>query len=484
MPATAGQPGWGVLARSPAFKRLAVLSFGVWLHAADELMVSTITPAMVGEIGGLPYVAWLIALYEVGSIVAGAVAAFAVLRMGLREALALSGLIYAAGCLISGLAPDMAQMLAGRLCQGIGGGAMIAIAFIGVHRIIEPRLTARAYALISLVWGVSAFTGPLVGAGFADGGWWRGAFHLFAIQALAFAVASYLLLARHGEGAPEKQATGSAMAILARVAILSAGIVAIAASGNAANATASVSLLITGVLLLSTFLWLDARAGAARLLPARVHDLRLAQGAAVAVVVLYAMATVSLITFGPILMSNLHGLDALPIGLILLLESAGWSVVAIVIAGLPMRREGAAILTGFLAVTIGVVMLVYAVPSGPVGLIAISALLQGGGMGAAWAFLVRRMTVLTAPAERDRAVSAIPTVQRFGYALGAAIAGIIANASGLDAKLGADALARTGTWIFAVSAIPAVIGLAAVLKFLRFGGGDTAGIPVAPPAKT
>jgi hypothetical protein len=154
-----------------------------------------------------------------------------------------------------------------------------------------------------------------------------------------------------------------------------------------------------------------------------------------------------------------------------------------VIAGLPMRHEGAAILAGFLAVTISAVVLIQAVPSGPVGLIAISALLQGGGMGAAWAFLVRRMTVLTAPAERDRAVSAIPTVQRFGYALGAAIAGIIANASGLDAGLGTDTLVRTGTWIFAISAIPAVVGLAAVLKFLRFGGGDTADIPAVPPAK-
>ena len=155
-----------------------------------------------------------------------------------------------------------------------------------------------------------------------------------------------------------------------------------------------------------------------------------------------------------------------------MLESAGWSVVAIAIAGIPLRREAAAILGGFLMVTIGVLLLIRSIPSGPVALIAVSALLQGGGMGAAWAFLVRRTTVLTAPAERDRAISAIPTVQRFGYALGAAIAGIIANASGIGVELGRAEMATTATRTFAISAIPAILGLAAVISFLRFHEGE------------
>ncbi len=157
---------------------------------------------------------------------------------------------------------------------------------------------------------------------------------------------------------------------------------------------------------------LDGRAGPARLLPSRPYDMRTPQGAVLAVVLLFSIATVALITYGPLLMNRLHGLDALAIGLILLLESAGlvgrcggdcWP-------GAPAR--GGAVFGGFVAVTAGVGLLAVAMPLGPVALIAICALAQGGGMGAAWAFMVRRTTVLTAAEERDRAVSAIPTVQR------------------------------------------------------------------------
>ena len=73
---------WSDLLRSRHFGQVVLVCFGIWLHAADELMVSTISPAMVSDIGGERYVAWLIALYEVGSIVAGALAASMALRLG------------------------------------------------------------------------------------------------------------------------------------------------------------------------------------------------------------------------------------------------------------------------------------------------------------------------------------------------------------------------------------------------------------------
>ena len=46
------EPGWADLYRSGRFGITVLIAFGVWLHAADELMVSTITPAMLADIGG------------------------------------------------------------------------------------------------------------------------------------------------------------------------------------------------------------------------------------------------------------------------------------------------------------------------------------------------------------------------------------------------------------------------------------------------
>ena len=71
---TAGQqPGsWRSCFSGGNLARLFIVCFGVWLHAADSLFVATMMPDIVADIGGARLVAWTVALYEVGSIAAGA----------------------------------------------------------------------------------------------------------------------------------------------------------------------------------------------------------------------------------------------------------------------------------------------------------------------------------------------------------------------------------------------------------------------------
>ncbi|GIL01137.1 MAG: MFS transporter [Alphaproteobacteria bacterium] len=461
---------WSELYSSGHFGRIVLLSFGVWLHAADELMVSTITPAMMAEIGGERFVAWLIALYEVGSIVAGAVSALIVIRLGLRAAMVAAALAYLSGCLVSGFSPSIGPMLAGRLVQGFGGGAMVAIAFIAVHRLMPGRLIARVFAVISMVWGASAFTGPLIGAGFAEAGWWRGAFFLFAAQAAAFAMLVGLRLAEGPAAATEVAiaAAGRSLRLILRVGVLAAGVVAIAAAGIEVETSRSLPLAALGLALLALFLWLEAVAGADRLLPTRPWNALSPHGSVMAALMLLSAATAGLITYGPLLMSRLHGADAVTIGLILLVESIAWSLVAILISGLPRRHETMAIAGGFAAVTLGVAGLVHTMVAGPLWTVALCALLMGGGFGAAWSFVVRRALAVVAPAERERIASAIPTTQRLGYALGAAYVGIIANGVGFADSDAAGVATATAWWIFTLSLVPAGLGLAAVWCFLRW----------------
>ncbi len=53
---------WRALVHSELFGRLALLCFGVWLHAADGLMVATIIPSIIADIGGATLIAWTFAL--------------------------------------------------------------------------------------------------------------------------------------------------------------------------------------------------------------------------------------------------------------------------------------------------------------------------------------------------------------------------------------------------------------------------------------
>jgi MFS family permease len=443
-----------------------IASFGIWLHAADELLVATVMPHAIVDIGGARFIAWTFALYEIGSIVAGASAAFLGLRIGLRKAMSSAALLYAAGCVASAAAPDMAVMLAGRLAQGLGGGALTALSFFTISAFIPPRLMARAMGMLSLVWGLSAFLGPLIGGAFAEIGFWRGSFWSFAVQAVLLAALIRLMLARP---AGRKAEPGADSVPALRLALLSAGVVAIAAAGIDVALARSTALVAAGMVLIWLFLRLDRQAGAGRLLPERPFDLRLRTGAGMIMIVCFSFATIPISVYGPVLMQQIHGASPIVAGYVLALASIGWSVVSILVSGAPESRDARTILVGMAVVVLSVLGLVYAVPAGPLVLLGLFTALLGAGFGLAWTFVLRRMTSIAPAADRERLATVMPTATRFGYAAGAACAGIIANGVGFSATMDPATAASVGTWVFAAMVPAALIGMAAAWIFAREG---------------
>ena len=65
---------WSTLTKEGHLSRVLLLCFGVWLYAADSTLVATVMPVAVEDIGGLPYLSWTYTLYQLGSVVAGAIA--------------------------------------------------------------------------------------------------------------------------------------------------------------------------------------------------------------------------------------------------------------------------------------------------------------------------------------------------------------------------------------------------------------------------
>src|SRR5205085_1674348 len=130
----------------------------------------------------------------VGAILAGASAGRLSELFGLRAATALSGLLTAAGCVLSAAAPDIHAFLLGRLVQGMGTGWISGFSMVAIALLFPERHLARVFAAISGVWGVATLLGPLVGGLYAQAQDWRGVFWLFAGQAAAFSAAALWLL--------------------------------------------------------------------------------------------------------------------------------------------------------------------------------------------------------------------------------------------------------------------------------------------------
>lgn len=458
-----GVLGWGDLVRSGYFARLALICTGVWLHAADALMVATLIPSIIADIGGAELVAWTIALYEIGSIAAGAASALLSLRYGLQRVMTLAALLYAAGCIVSALAPDMPVMLAGRLFQGVGGGGLMALAFVAINRLFPREHMPRVMAVLSILWGASAFSGPLVGGIFAELQIWRGGFWFFAAQALGLSL--WIFLGLRDQSAEETHTEGRIP--VWRLSVLSLGVLAIAAAGIDVSPVRSPLLVLLGLAILALFLRMDSRREGNRLLPLRPLDPRHAVGAALLMIFCFAASTIAISAYGPVLMTILFGTSALLAGYILALSAISWTVAAVVTSGAPERRDRTLILAGMIALTVSIVGFMYAFPNGPLLLIAFFAIIEGAGFGMAWTFVLRRATALASGKDKDRIASAMPTVQRLGYAVGAAYVGIVANAAGFADDTTPEVARAVGYWIFAGTLPLAALGLVAAWVFTR-----------------
>jgi MFS family permease len=385
------------------------------------------------------------------------------MRFGLRAPMSMAAALFGFGCILSAVSPTMPLLLTGRALQGLGGGGLVAMGFVAVGLIFPRRYIARAMAAVSTLWGVSAFAGPLVGGFFVEYATWRWGFAFFACQ--AFALALWIVL-RSDTGTTRSTADAAEFPFK-RLSLLCLAVILVAFGGVEVSILRTVPSVAAGLVCLIGFLWLDERAGDTRLLPRRPFDPWRPAGAALLMILSMSMATIAVTAFGPLLVTAIHGVSALTAGYIVACSSIGWTVMAVLVSGLPERFDRLMIALGMTVVTLSILGFLHAVPNGPVWLIAVFAAMEGGGFGMAWTFILRRTIALADANEVQRVSGAIPTIQRLGYALGAAYVGIVANASGLLSMETAADAAKVARWVF-VSCVPfAAIGLIAMSALVR-----------------
>ncbi len=454
---------WKDILRADYRQSLALVCLSVWLHASMVTAISTMVPNIVGEIGGISLVPWSFALYDIGSIVAGAGSGLLVYRYRLRGPMGIAALLFALGSTACALADAMPVLVAGRLLQGFGGGGLIAVSFVGIGVLFPARLMPRAMAAVSAVWGTSAFLGPLIGALFVQQLSWRLAFWFFAVAAMLLSI--WIRTGVAAEEHPSIPASGHQFPVR-RIAVLSVGVLLIAAGGIEVSAVKTPLLVMAGIMVLVLFLRMDAVRRKDRLLPARPIGFHSSVSAGLTMILCFTMATMAITVYGPLFMVYLHQVSILTAGYIVACTSVGWSLGAVACSGIPASLDTRTILAGMVMLTLSIAGFFYAIATGPVILLALLALLEGAGFGVAWASILRRMLTLADQQDRERVSAAIPTIQRLGYAIGAAWIGIVANAGGLDVDTSRETTQAVTRWVFGACLPMALVGLLAAVRFV------------------
>ena len=456
---------WDELWRSGLLGRFLLICLGVWLHATDTLVTATILPKVVADIGGIDYMSWNLALYECGAILSGAAAAMLCGQIGIKRVMLTGSALYGLGCVIAACAGSMEILLLGRLAQGIGGGLLVTLSYIAIEQSFPQHLWTKLFGIVSAIWGAGSLLGPLIGGVLADAGLWRAVFVCFAIQAAMLYAVGAWRLPKAQSAAPSRHGFPVRQMVLLMLATA-----VIAEASQAPGLALPILLCISGLGLL----YLAARADRLSrnpLLPRTLLAITGPMGAGLFMVFALSVSTTGFAIYGPLLMSILLGKSALFAGYLLAVEAVSWSLATMLITLLPRNWGSLLIRLGTLCIVSGVCGLSFAVPAGALGWIIVSAIAHGAGFGLCWPAIAERIIDLAAVKERTLAAGAASTVQRIGYAVGAAATGIIAHASGLSADLTLPVARQVGFWIFAGFA---PLLLAALVCAWRFSARDRA----------
>ena len=449
----------------------AVLCLGIWLNAVDALVAATVMPSVAKDVGGYAFFAWATAGFMLGSILAGAAAGLLGERVGLKRALAASGLLYGVGCVASALAGSIWLFLAGRLVQGLGAGFVVGLCYVGVRAVFEERLWSQVFASLSGVWGVATLLGPLVGGLFAGAHLWRGVFWLFAVQSGVFALAVQALPRAERPASSERPGLP-----WRQLGVLAAAVLLVAAAGVLHQPVAAVAMVVAGLALLAVTLRLDAKADC-RLLPAEAADLSSWPAQGYAVVLSLSAAAIGFSVYGAGLLQARLGLSPLKAGYVVASESIGWTLTAVLVARAPASWRGALIRAGAVAVTLGLAGCALTLSSAGVWTVSACGVVMGGGFGLSWSFVSQR--ILGGLPEHEGAIgsAAIPMTQILGNAIGSAAAGVLANLLGFSTGFGKAAATHASPILIGAFVPVALIGVAAAWRL----GGERRRPPEPPP---
>jgi MFS family permease len=458
--AAAAPARWRDLVSPALAPRAALVVLGVWLNAADALVTATIMPSVARDLGGAAYYGWAIAFYLTGSILAGASTGQLSHRLGLRPAMIIAALAYAGGCALSAASPTIVIFLLGRVLQGVGAGWLVGFCYVAIGMVFPEALWARMFGATAGVWGVASILGPLVGGLFATAGFWRGAFWLFAVQGVLFALACVFLLPARRDVAELRPLAWRTLAVLAM------SILVIAAADVVGGALAAMALLAVGVVLLVAAMRVNAWPGE-RLLPPEAARPTTVAGAGYAMIFAMELATVVISVYQAAILQSVYGVSPLTAGYVVAVVAVTWTAAAFLVSGQPERRHAAFIVVGAATIVGGCSLMAFAIGRWSLAWVVAAGAIMGAGFGLSWSLATGR--ILRALPETDRAIgsAAVPTTQLIGGAVGAAAAGAAANLLGLAHAFTPARAQAVGPWLFGAFVPISVLGLLAAMRLAR-----------------
>ncbi len=418
----------------------------MFLAALDQTIVATALPTIVGDLGGLSHISWVVTAYLLAQTVVTPLYGKLGDLYGRKIVLQSALVVFLVGSALCGLSTSLDELIAFRALQGLGGGGLMVSAQAAIGDVVPPRERGRYTGLFGAVFGLASVAGPLLGGFLTSDLSWR---WIFYVNLPLGVFALFVLAATLPVASERVHHTIDYLGIV----LLGGGLSAIvlgASLGGTSYAWGSATIVgmgIAGVLLLAAFLVCERHAREPVLPPRLLSNRVFAVTSAVGFVVGFALF--GAVTYLPLFLQVVRGASPTGSGLQLVPLMGGLLVTSIA-SGQVITRTGrykAFPIMGTAVMTLGLYLLSTMDSSSGVGTIFAFMFVLGLGLGMVMQVLVLAVQNAVEYSDLGVATSGATLFRSIGGSLGTATLGaIFANrlSDELERLLPASVAAKAG----------------------------------------
>jgi EmrB/QacA subfamily drug resistance transporter len=413
------------------------LMLAMMLAMLDQLVVSTALPRIVGDLGGLDHLSWVVTAYVLASTITTPLYGKLGDLYGRKRMLIIAIVLFLIGSALSGQAHSMDQLIAFRAVQGLGAGGLLVGALATIGDLVSPRERGQYMGYMMAAMMIAMIAGPLVGGYITDTLSWRWIFYIN--MPIGGAALLYIIATLHLK--PNKIAHKIDYLGAAVLAIAATAIVLVTTWGGTQYAWGSgviLFLIVLAVAGVAAFIWIEFRAPEP-ILPMHVFTNRnfsLASGMSF----LLGLAMFGAMTFLPLYQQTVQHASPTVSGLLLIPMMLGATTTSLVAGQVTVRtgKYKALPIVGGAIMTVGMLFLATLGPSTSRLISMGFFVIFGVGMG----FLMQITTLIAQnsvdPKDMGVASSSRSFFQQIGGSIGVSIFGVVffrALNSSLAAKL-------------------------------------------------